>query len=218
MERARLKSRRLRTAMALAALATVAAAISLVWPQFSGDVGSAAMKAGLEPAAAPGGPFSLLDHTGKRVSDQTFRGSFLLIFFGYTYCPDFCPTTLQAIALAMDTLGGKSARIRPLFITIDPERDTPEALASYVGAFGHRIVGLTGTPEEIRKVANEYRVYFAKSRTGRPGDGDTSHYTVDHSAFTYLMGPDGKYLTHFAYGVPPQTMAKAIRQYIDNWK
>lgn len=218
MERARLKARGLRTAIALATLVIVAAAISLTWPRFYGNVGSATMQAGFEPAAAPGGPFSLVDHNGKRVSDQTFRGRFLLVFFGYTYCPDFCPTTLQGIAITMDMLGEKATRVRPLFITVDPERDTPESMANYVGAFKHGIVGLTGTPEEIGKVADEYRVYFAKSRTGRPGDGDTSHYTVDHSAFTYLMGPDGKYLTHFAYGVPPQTMAKAIRQYIDNWK
>ena len=204
--------------MALAGLVAVAAAILVIWPHFSDDTALPAAKVNSESAAAPGGPFSLVDHTGKRVSDQTFRGSFLLVFFGYTYCPDFCPTTLHAIAFAMDSLGEKASQVRPLFISVDPERDTPKVLASYVGAFEHRIVGLTGTPEEIGKVADEYRVYFAKSRTGRPGDRDASHYTVDHSAFTYLMGPDGKYLTHFAYGVPPQTMAKAIRRYIDNWK
>lgn len=218
MERARLKARNSHIATALAVLVAVAAVIFLIGTRFSDDTALPATKVDSESAAAPGGPFSLMDHTEMRVSDQTFRGSFLLVFFGYTYCPDFCPTTLQAIALAMDALGENAARVRPLFITVDPERDTPKVLASYVGAFEHGIVGLTGTPEEIRKVADEYRAYFAKSRTGRPGDGNTSHYTVDHSAFTYLMGPDGKYLTHFAYGVSPQTMAKEIRRYIDKWK
>ena len=157
-----------------------------------------------------------MNHTGKRVSDQTFRGRFLLVFFGYTYCPDFCPTTLQGIAITMDMLGEKATRARPLFITVDPERDTPESMANYVGAFEHGIVGLTGTPEEIKKVADAYRVFYAKSRAGSLGEGKASHYTVDHSAFTYLMGPDGKYLTHFAYGMSPQTMAKEIRRYIDD--
>jgi len=204
--------------MALAGLVAVAAAIVLIWSRFSDDTALPAAKVNSESGAAPGGPFSLMDHTGKRVSDQTFRGSFLLVFFGYTYCPDFCPTTLQGIAITMDMLGEKATRVRPLFITVDPERDAPESMANYVGAFEHGIVGLTGTPEEIKKVADAYRVFYAKSRAGSLGDGKASRYTVDHSAFTYLMGPDGKYLTHFAYGVSPQTMAKEIRRYIDNWK
>ena len=118
----------------------------------------------------------------------------------------------------MKLLGPDAARVQVLFITVDPERDTPESMANYVGAFEHGIVGLTGTPEEIKKVADAYRVFYAKSRAASLGDGKVFRYTVDHSAFTYLMGPDGKYLTHFAYGVSPQTMAKEIRRYIDNWK
>lgn len=213
-----MKSQKIRIALALAGLAVIAAAISLTWARFYGDAESAATQARFETAAVPGGPFSLVDHSGKRVSDQTFRGSFLLVFFGYTYCPDFCPTTLQGIAITMELLGEKATRVRPLFITVDPERDTPESMANYVGVFEHGIVGLTGTPEEIKKVADAYRVFYAKSRAGSPGEGKASHYTVDHSAFTYLMGPDGKYLTHFAYGVSPQTMAKEIHRYIDKWK
>jgi protein SCO1/2 len=213
-----MRSRKIRIALVLAGLAAVAAAISLTWVRFYGAAEPAATQAKFEPDTAPGGPFSLVDHSGKRVSDQTFRGSFLLVFFGYTYCPDFCPTTLQGIAITMDMLGEMAARVRPLFVTVDPERDTPESMAIYVGAFGHGIVGLTGTSEEIKKIADAYRVFYAKYRTANPGEGKASHYTVDHGAFTYLMGPDGKYLTHFAYGVSPQTMGKEIRRYIDNWK
>lgn len=210
-----MRVRKFPVAAALAGLAAAAAAIALAWPQLSGEVKPAAAHAKSAPAAAPGGPFSLVDHSGKRVSDQTYRGSFLLVFFGYVSCPDFCPTMLYAIAHTMDLLGGNAARVRPLFVSVDPERDTPELLAGYVAAFGHGIVGLTGTSDEIRRVADAYRVYFAKAGTASPGNGDPSHYSVDHSAFTYLMGPDGRYLTHFAYGASPETMAKEILRHLE---
>jgi protein SCO1 len=137
-----------------------------------------------------GGPFTLEDGNGKTVTDQDFRGKYMLVYFGYTFCPDVCPTTLNAVADAMDKLGPKAARLAPLFITVDPKRDTPDVVKQYAAAFGPRIDGLTGTPDQIAKVAKEYRVYYAEHRTG-PGPND---YTMDHSSILYLMGPDGRFV------------------------
>jgi protein SCO1/2 len=137
-----------------------------------------------------GGPFVLQDGNGKPVSDKDFRGKYMLVYFGYTFCPDVCPTTLNAVAEAMDKLGPAAARIQPLFITVDPKRDTPALVKQYVAAFGSSIKGLTGTADEIAKVAREYRVYFAEHRTG-PGPND---YSMDHSSVLYLMDPKGGFL------------------------
>ncbi|HEY8289364.1 MAG TPA: SCO family protein, partial [Acetobacteraceae bacterium] len=110
--------------------------------------------------ASLGGPFQLEDGNGKPVTDRDFRGSYMLVYFGYTFCPDVCPTTLNAVADAMDRLGPKAARVQPLFITVDPKRDTPAVVKQYAAAFGPKIDGLTGTPEQIAAVAKEYRVYY----------------------------------------------------------
>jgi len=140
---------------------------------------------------ALGGPFALLDGNGKTVTDRDFRGKYMLVYFGYTFCPDVCPTTLNEVADAMDRLGPKKAdRVQPVFITVDPKRDRPEVLKHYVAAFGPRVIGLTGTPEDIAKVAKEYRVYYAEHRTG----GGPDDYTMDHSSILYLMGPNGQFL------------------------
>ena len=133
-----------------------------------------------------GGPFALVDHTGRPVTDATWRGRWMLVYFGYTYCPDVCPTELQTIAAALDALGKQAAQVAPIFITIDPERDTPGHLAEYVKLFDDRLVGLTGTPEQIAAVARAYRVYYAKVTPN-----DSAGYLMDHSSFLYLMGPDG---------------------------
>jgi protein SCO1/2 len=137
-----------------------------------------------------GGPFTLEDGSGKPVTDRDFRGKYMLVYFGYTFCPDVCPTTLTAVADAMDRLGPAAARIQPLFITVDPMRDTPAVVKQYAAAFGPRIEGLTGTPDEIAKVAREYRVYYAEHRTG-PGPDD---YSMDHSSVLYLMSPSGAFI------------------------
>ena len=137
-----------------------------------------------------GGPFTLQDGNGKSVTDQDFRGKYMLVYFGYTFCPDVCPTTLNAVADAMDKLGPASARIQPLFITVDPKRDTPVVVKQYAAAFGPSIEGLTGTPDEIARVAREYRVYYAEHRTGT-GPND---YSMDHSSVLYLMSPDGGFV------------------------
>jgi protein SCO1/2 len=137
-----------------------------------------------------GGPFTLRDGSGKAVTDQDFRGKYMLVYFGYTFCPDVCPTTLNAVADAMDKLGPAASRVQPLFITVDPKRDTPDVVKQYAAAFGPRIEGLTGTREEIAVVAKEYRVYYAEHRTG-PGPND---YSMDHSSVLYLMSPTGGFV------------------------
>jgi protein SCO1/2 len=141
-------------------------------------------------ASLVGGPFVLQDGNGKQVTDRDFRGKYMLVYFGYTFCPDVCPTTLNEVSEALDHLGAKADRLQPIFITVDPKRDTPAVVKQYVAAFTPKLLGLTGTPDEIAKVANEYRVYYAEHRTG-PGPND---YTMDHSSVLYLMGPDGRFI------------------------
>ncbi len=156
-----------------------------------------------------GGPFALIDHIGKSRTNEDFRGKLMLVYFGFTYCPDVCPTDLQSIALALDQLGTASERVQPLFITVDPERDTPEHLAEYVPLFHPRLIGLTGEAAAIRAAAAAYKVYYAKVPNERGDD-----YTVDHTAFIYLMGADGQYLGFFPPGTPPDRLAETIRPYV----
>jgi protein SCO1 len=137
-----------------------------------------------------GGPFTLEDGDGKPITDRDFRGQYMLVYFGYTFCPDVCPTTLTAVADAMDRLGPAASHVRPLFITIDPKRDTPSVVKQYAAAFGPEITGLTGTPDQIATVARAYRVYYAEHRTGS-GPGD---YSMDHSSILYLMDPKGAFV------------------------
>jgi protein SCO1/2 len=153
-----------------------------------------------------GGAFALIDHTGKPRTEQDFKGKLLLVYFGFTYCPDICPTDLQDIGLAIDQLGEAGDKVQPLFITVDPERDTPAHLAEYVSMFHPRLVGLTGDPIAIRKAADAYKVYYAKVANEAGTD-----YTVDHTAFMYLMDADGKYLGFFPPGTTPERIGEAIR-------
>jgi protein SCO1/2 len=156
--------------------------------------------------ALVGGPFSLTDHTGKRVSEKDFLGKYMLVFFGYTYCPDVCPSTLQVASAALDAMGPAADRITPVFVTIDPERDTVEVMKAYVANFHPRLVGLTGTPEEIATMAKSWRVYYRKPKSE---EGKTD-YLMDHATLLYLMGPDGKYVKHFAYGTDTKKLAAEI--------
>lgn len=156
-----------------------------------------------------GGPFSLVDANGKRVTDRDFRGKLMLVFFGYTHCPDVCPTELQNMAEVMDKLGPDADQVAALFISVDPKRDTPDVLAGYVKNFSPRIVALTGDQAEIASAAKAYRVYFRKVGNGASGD-----YTVDHSAFVYLMDGSGKYITHFSFNSPPEAMTAVIKKQI----
>lgn len=160
--------------------------------------------------AAVGGPFTLENGSGQAVTERTFRGKYALVYFGYTYCPDVCPTTLNEVAGAMDHLGAKARDLQPIFISVDPERDTPGVVKQYTAAFTPRLVGLTGTPQEIAQVAKEYHVYYAKHVTG-PGPKD---YTMDHSSILYLMGPDGRFIAPIDAGESGKAMAASIAKLI----
>ncbi len=153
-----------------------------------------------------GGPFTLTDQTGREVTERDFAGRFLLVYFGFTYCPDVCPTELGTMAAALDAMGPAAERVTPVFITIDPERDTPAAMGDYVSRFHPRMVGLSGTPQQIAQVARAYRVYYAKVRPRDAGD-----YLMDHSSFTYLVGPDGRVRQLFRPEMAPEAMAQAIQ-------
>ena len=154
-----------------------------------------------------GGPFALIDQDGRPVNSVDFRGKLMLIYFGFTWCPDICPTELQSMALALDALGPQAALAQAIFISVDPERDKPEVLKAYVAQFHERLIGLTGSAEQTAAAAKAYKVYYAKS--GNTGGAD---YQIDHSGFIYLMDRTGIYLTHFRPGTPPAEIATRIRQ------
>src|SRR5262245_751060 len=157
-----------------------------------------------------GGPFTLVDQNGKTVTDQDFRGRNMLVFFGFTHCPDVCPAELQVMSASLDSLGPKADDVVPIFITLDPERDTQSAVGAYVKNFGPRFVGLTGSPEQIATAAKAYRVAYSKFQE----DKASSDYSIDHSALVYLMGKDGQYITHFSYGTPASEMTETLRRYL----
>jgi protein SCO1/2 len=155
--------------------------------------------------ALVGGAFELTSHKGERVTNKNFAGRYMLVFFGYTYCPDVCPAGLQVMTAALDELGTQADPITPVFITIDPERDTPAVLADYVSHFHPRLVGLTGTAAEIAAAATAYRVYYRKA-------GEDADYLMDHSSILYLMDPKGEFVKHFAYGTDASALAEGIKQ------
>ena len=154
---------------------------------------------------AIGGPYALTDQDGKPQTSTGFGGKYQLIYFGYTFCPDVCPTTLAVMSAALDKLGPDQNRIVPVFITIDPARDKPEVLKKYLAAFGPRFVGLTGSDEQIAAVEKEFRVYAKK----QPMAGGT--YGMDHSSVIYLMGPDGNLISFFDEVTQPEELAKTIK-------
>jgi len=155
---------------------------------------------------AIGGPFALTDTTGTRRTEKDFAGKPMLVFFGFTNCPDVCPSGLQTLTVALDKLGDKAERLIPLFITVDPERDTPAALAAYIKSFHPRLQALTGTPEEVQAAIKAYRVYARKV----PYDSDPTRYNVDHSSFFYLMDANGQYVAHFPHNIDGEKLAEAI--------
>jgi cytochrome oxidase Cu insertion factor (SCO1/SenC/PrrC family) len=155
-----------------------------------------------------GGPFTLTDQSGKKRSDSDFRGKLVIVYFGYTFCPDVCPADLMAITQALDALGPAAEGIQPIFITIDPERDT-KVLGEYLGAFHKSFIGLTGTPGEIRKVANAYKAFYAKLPPTPSGE-----YAIDHTGVIYLMGRDGEYLGFMPPQTDPQKLTEILRKYL----
>lgn len=155
--------------------------------------------------ALVGGPFELTDHNGRRVTDKAFRGRLMLVYFGFTYCPDICPAGLQVVTAALEDLGAASDRVVPIFVTVDPARDTPEQMKQYISSFHKNFVGLTGSAEDIQKAAKAYRVYYRKVQ-----DESLSDYTMDHTSFLYLMGADGQFITHFPHTIAPEKLAERL--------
>jgi protein SCO1/2 len=172
-------------------------------------------RGGASGVASIGGPFTLVDQTGATRTDADFRGKLMLIYFGYTWCPDVCPTAVQVMSVALDMLGEQGKEVVPILITVDPARDTPSHLAEYVGNFHPRLVGLTGSPEAIRETAKAYRVYYRKAEINAEGEktGDED-YLMDHSSVVYLMDRDGRYLTHFTHQSQSEDIAAGIRKHL----
>jgi len=197
-----------RAAYALIALLLAGVGGVLWWrgeaPKLS-DIGMA-----LPGGVTMGGPFTLVNTAGETVTEASFRGRWMVVYFGYTFCPDVCPTELQTISAALDKLGPLAARVVPVFITIDPERDTVAALAEYTKLFDERLVGLTGSKEQIAAAAKSYRVYYARAKAK-----DNSDYLMDHSSFIYLVGPDGGFRALFRHGIAVQELADGMKGRIE---
>ena len=157
-----------------------------------------------------GGPFSLVDHRGRTVTEGDYRGRYMLVLFGYTHCPDMCPLELQNITGALDLLGPRAEAVQPLFISVDPARDTVEVMKKYVANFHESLVGLTGSGEQVAAAAKVYRVFY---RQAEMHDGD-GNYLVDHSAPIYLMDRQGRYLVHFSAATEPEQMADRLAREI----
>ncbi|MBS7539269.1 SCO family protein [Ancylobacter lacus] len=164
--------------------------------------------AGVAGPSAVGGPFELVDQDGRTVTDKTFAGTPFLVFFGFTHCPDICPTTLSDLSQVFDELGPDSRKLSALFVTVDPERDTPAVMKSYIGSFHPSILGLSGSPEQVAAAIKAYRVYARKVPT-QGGD-----YTMDHTAVVYLMGKDGSFIAPLNLKRPPQESAAELRRYL----
>ena len=161
-----------------------------------------------EDASVPiGGPFQMIDHSGELVSDQDFLGKPTLYYFGFTFCPDVCPTQLVELSDALDILRVKTEDINFVFVTVDPSRDTPEVMSQYVSAFHPNLIGLTGTEQQVANMAKAYRIFYRVIE--RPDSPE--NYSVDHSAFTYLVGPHGKYITHFSHGATADQIVTVLR-------
>lgn len=158
---------------------------------------------------AIGGPYELVDQNGTIRRDTDFRGKFVMIYFGFTFCPDACPTALLGMAQALDDIGPLADRVQPIFVSIDPDRDTVAQMKSYVEAVDPRLIGLTGSAAQVASAAKAYRVFYRKVTP--PGMSD---YLMDHTSLIYLMGPDGKYLDHFSHETPPDKIAERLRRRI----
>jgi cytochrome oxidase Cu insertion factor (SCO1/SenC/PrrC family) len=159
--------------------------------------------------ALVGGPFGLIDQNGEGRSDKDFRGRYMLIYFGYTFCPDVCPLSLGVMEDALANLPReKRGSIVPIFITVDPERDTPKAMKTYLQGFGKEWVGLTGDPVSIKHAATEYRVFYAKQPLKGGG------YAMAHSSTIYLMAPDGSFITHYDESIGPKALADDLKKRI----
>jgi protein SCO1/2 len=201
-----------KTLLILAFAGGVAAAAAgwTLWPNEREERSAAAlMDAVMWNKEQVGGPFALVDHDGRRRTDADFRGRLLLIYFGFSFCSDICPLDLQSIASALDKLGPAGEAVQPIFITVDPEKDTPEQLKGYVGLFHPRLIGLTGSAREISSVARAFKVYYAKTAPANPSDPG-----IDHTGFTFLMDRDGHYLGFFPPGTSADRLIEIIRPHL----
>jgi protein SCO1 len=189
-------------AAALAALVILGAGVFLALTLRDNPRGAT----GTMLASAIGGPFRLTDQNGKTVTDADLKGKWSLVYFGYTHCPDACPTALNDISIALEDLGTKRDAVRPVFITVDPERDTPDALKAYVTSFDAPILALTGTPEQVAQAAKGYRVYYAK----HPEAG--GEYSMDHSSVIYVMDPQGRFTASFTHESTPEQIAERLKK------
>jgi protein SCO1 len=158
-----------------------------------------------------GGEFTLTDSSGAAVTNESFADKYRLVFFGFTHCPDVCPTSLLVMQQALADLGEEGKEIVPIFITVDPARDDMETVGRYVKNFGERMVGLTGSPEQIREAAEAYKVYYQKVEDKNSALG----YTVDHSGFIYLMDQRGKYMAHFPHTISQKDLVQGIRKHLE---
>jgi protein SCO1/2 len=190
--------RRRRIAVAALAILGLGAGAALLAVHRPSDSADASLRIG--------GHFALATPDGRAVTDASYRGKWLLIYFGYTFCPDACPTALNTIGTALDRLGPSADKVQALFITVDPERDTPPIVADYVKSFDPRIIGLVGTPEQIAAAAKDYRVYYI---TRSLGGGD---YTVDHSSFFYVVDPRGEFARLLTGDLPGHALADELRR------
>jgi protein SCO1/2 len=163
--------------------------------------------AGSVLATAIGGPFRLVDQNGKPFTEANLQGKWHLVFFGYTHCPDTCPTTLNELALALDKLGAKKRQVDIVFISVDPERDTPEFLKSYIASFDAPIVALTGSADEVKQATKAFRVYYAKHKARADGS-----YDMDHSAVIYIMDPQGRFTATLTPDTPADAMAQRLEK------
>lgn len=161
---------------------------------------------GVSRAVPVGGPFEMTDHTGKTVTEDLLKGRYSLIYFGYTFCPDVCPTELQDMSVAINLAGAAGEKVTPIFVTVDPKRDGQEEIAAYVEAFHPRMIGLRGSEAETTVMTKAYRVFY------QPVNQEDEYYLMDHSNFIYLMGPDGANIAIFNGEVDPQVMAKGIQE------
>ena len=179
----------------------------------SGDVMSGAFQESDQARVDIGGEFNLTDHTGRQVTEADFAGGYTLMYFGFTYCPDFCPAALQVVTAALDQLEEQDPEVAkavtPIFVSVDPERDTVSAMADYVGHFHPRMVGLTGTPEQVAEAAKNYRIYYQKVESEA-----ATYYLVDHSTYLYLIGPDSYYVTHFSHDATSEEVAERVKAVI----
>lgn len=194
--------------MLLAALVALAIGAFALLQIGSRNAGQSESETGVSDSVAIGGPFTLTDQDGRSRTDADFRGSLMLVYFGYTYCPDVCPLTLATMGAAVDSLGEKGKEIAPIFITVDPDRDTPAKMKEYAARFSPRLVALTGTKDQIAQAAKAYHIYYAKHE-----DSSTA-YTMDHSSIVYLMSRNGKYFTHFSPDTSAQDMAARIAKFL----